>query len=361
MKIIDVKTHFLKSRISEPIAHGGAIHEFRHVGLTEIATEGGIVGWGEGLSCPSRRVVEQHLLGKDARDIQSIWQSIAGLGGSAFGFLSGIDIALHDIGAKARQEPICGFLGDQKRTEVRAYASGLYRKPRTDNRYLIQEARNHVDYGFRDIKMKVGFDKDDDVRLVAAVREEVGESVSLAIDANCGYSVDDAIAVGKALEEYRISYFEEPIPSGNVDGHRQIKDQISIPLAGGELLRGAESFVPLIQSRGLDIVQPDISICGGFTEFAKITALAQEQELLVMPHMWGGIIRLAATLHMLAVLPASRSGDVELMLEYDMTENPFRTELSPTRFPAVGGVVQIPSSAGVGVEMVAEQIARFAV
>ena len=194
IKIVDVNTHFLKARISEAISHGSATHEFRHVGLTEIVTDAGIVGWGEGLSCPSRRVIAQYMLGRDASNIESICREIADLGQGAFGFLSGIDIALHDIAGKASQRPVYEMFGEKRRTEIRAYASGLYRKPREDISYLVEEARGYVDRGFRDIKMKVGFDVDEDIRIVTAVRQEIGNSISLAIDANCAYSVSEAIS-----------------------------------------------------------------------------------------------------------------------------------------------------------------------
>lgn len=352
MKITQVNTYFLKHQLEEPIAHGSARHTLRHVGLVEIVSDEGIVGWGEGISCPSKRIIAERLIGRDPRAIREIWSEIAALGVGALGFLGGIDMALHDLVGKLRGVPVCELLGRPVRSQVLAYASGLYRKDRFEVAHLLEEAKGYSESGFRHLKMKVGFDPKEDVELVRAVRDTIGDSVDLAIDANCGYDRAGATYVAKALVDEGVSFFEEPLDPSDTEGHRLLKEETHVPLAGGELMRGVGPFETMAKERALDILQPDLSICGGFSSFHGIRDLARERDLLVMPHMWGGILRLAASLHALAVVPLkSPLAGIEPMLEYDLTENPFRTSLSDTSFPTVDGTVAIPSSPGLGVEI----------
>ena len=123
-----------------------------------------------------------------------------------------MDIALWDIMGKALKQPIHQLLGGAFRTRVQAYATGLFRRERSDpTAALVEEARGYVDEGFKAMKMKVGFGPDYDIKNVAAVRRAIGDDILFAVDANCGYDVGSAIAVGQEIAKQNLLWFEEPI------------------------------------------------------------------------------------------------------------------------------------------------------
>ena len=125
--------------------------------------------------------------------------------------------------------------------------------------------------------MKIGFGEAYDVKNVAAVRRAIGDDTLFAVDANCGYDVGTAIDVGQKILDNDLFWYEEPITSDDVDGYREIRHVLKVRIAGGEMLKGRWAFRDLIQKRGLDIVQPDISIAGGFTECRKKSLLWRVQ------------------------------------------------------------------------------------
>ena len=135
---------------------------------------------------------------------------------------------------------------------------------------------------------------------------------------------------GQRLVENDLLWFEEPISSDDVEGYSEIRRALKVRISGAEQLRGHRAFRRMVQERALDIIQPDVCICGGFTEYRKIAAMASANHVRVIPHMFGTAIRLNATLHMLAALPNwPRSHEpFPTLLEFDMSENALRTELA---------------------------------
>ena len=195
------------------------------------------------------------------------------------------------------------------------------------------------------------------------MRRAIGDKILLAVDANCAYERSSAIAIGQRLVENDLLWFEEPISSDDVEGYSEIRRALKVRISGAEQLRGHRAFRRMVQERALDIIQPDVCICGGFTEYRKIAAMASANHVRVIPHMFGTAIRLAATLQMLAALPDSpRSHEpFPTLLEYDMSENALRTELAlePVRHNA--GVVAIPQAPGLGLEINREVLAKYTI
>jgi len=271
MKITDVKTYNLRYPLIEPFANSRGWTSTRTAVVVEIRTDAGITGWGEGVSVPSASAVEAHLIGQSPFETERIWEAMRG----DIGALSGIDIALWDIMGKALDMPIYQLLGGAFRLKIPAYASGLFKKDKPDiTQALMDEAKGYVDAGFPAVKMKIGFGETYDVKNVAAVRRAIGDDTLFAVDANCGYDVGTAIDVGQKLLDYDLFWYEEPITSDDVVGYREIRHALKVRIAGGEMLKGRWAFRNLLQERGLDIVQPDLSIAGGFTECRKIAAMA---------------------------------------------------------------------------------------
>ena len=211
------------------------------------------------------------------------------------------------------------------------------------------------------MKMKVGFGAAYDIKNVAAVRHAIGDDILFAVDANCGYDRASAIAVGQRLAENNLMWFEEPISADDVEGYVEIRRALKMPISGAEQQRGRWAFRRMIQEHALDIIQPDICVCGGFTEYRKIAAMASANHVRVIPHMFGTSIRLAATLHLLAAQPDSPRAlePFPALLEYDMSENALRTELAKEPIRHKDGVVAVPQGPGLGIEINRELLKKY--
>jgi len=134
-----------------------------------------------------------------------------------------------------------------------------------------------------------------------------------------------------------------------------------VRISGAEQFRGRWAFRRMIQERALDIIQPDVCVCGGFTEYRKIAAMASANHVRVIPHMFGTAIRLAATLHLLAALPDSPRAleAFPTLLEYDMSENALRTELAMEPIRHRKGIVEVPQAPGLGIEINREVLQKY--
>jgi D-galactarolactone cycloisomerase len=363
MKITEVKTYNLRYPLVEPFANSGTWSKARHAGIVEIRTDAGITGWGEGASTPSQAAIDTCLVGKDPFDIEIIWNTMHQRSRSNPAAISGVDIALWDILGKVLDQPIYRLLGGAFRNRIPAYASGLFKKAVPDiTQALMDEAKGYVDEGFPAVKMKIGFGEAYDVKNVAAVRKAIGDTIILAVDANCGYDVGTAIDIGQKIAENDLFWYEEPITTDDVEGYVEIRRALNMRIAGGEGLQGRWQFRDLIQRRGYDIVQPDVSIAGGFTECRKIAAMASANHLRVLPHMWGSSIRLAATLHWQATIPDSPQAlnPIPSLFEFDMTENGLRTNLAKVPIHAVEGYVPVPQEPGLGIEIDRAVLEKYA-
>ena len=330
MKIVEIKTYSPVYPVKDPFSNAMRTTRERAFGLVEVITDAGITGWGEGATVPARRALDMHVVGRNPFDYEVIWEALhkQGIDPAA---ISAVDIALWDVMGKALEQPVYQLLGGAFRTRVQAYATGLFRRERADpTAALVEEARGYVDEGFTAMKMKVGFGPDYDMRNVAAVRRAIGDDILFAVDANCGYDRGSAIAVGQEIGKNNLLWFEEPISADDVEGYIEIRRALDVRISGAEQFRGRWAFRRMIQERALDIIQPDVCVCGGFTEYRKIAAMASANHVRVIPHMFGTAIRLAATLHLLAALPDSPRAlePFPTLLEYDMSENALRTELA---------------------------------
>ena len=142
------------------------------------------------------------------------------------------------------------------------------------------------------------------------MRNAAGSGVRLAVDATQGYDLPAAIEGGNRLAPYGVLWFEEPLPAEDLDGYRELRQALPIPIAGAEGRSGLGSFRKVVESGVLDIVQPDIGRAGGFTEGMRICGLAEANRVHVIPHLFGSVVRLAATLHWLAAVPEDPRGEL---------------------------------------------------
>jgi D-galactarolactone cycloisomerase len=375
MKIAKVRTHILEAALSQPFAYSRAWYDTRTAMVVEIETDDGLIGWGECYG-PARitaavvQTIAPWLIGQDPLRTEYLWQMIYarlrdhGQKGAVIEGLSGIDIALWDIKGKHFGVPVHRLLGGPLRSEVQAYATGLYRRKSGDPlRYLAEEAADYVAQGFHAVKLKVGFGVEEDAAVTRAVREAIGPDIALMVDANHAYDAVAAIRLGRMIEAYDIGWFEEPVPPEDVAGYGEVKAALSIPIAGGECEFTRFGFRELLASRAIDIVQPDTCAAGGLSECKKIADMAEAFGVRYNPHVWGTGIAIAASLQLLAVLPSHTPNSlapVQPLLEFDRTEHPIRRSLLVRPIEHVRGIVHVPDGPGLGIEVDREALARFA-
>jgi len=375
MKITNVRTHVLEAALSKPFAYSRAWYDTRTAMLVEIETDVGLTGWGEcyGPARMTAAVVQSMaswLIGENPLRTDFLWQSIYarlrdhGQKGVVVEGLSGVDIALWDIKGKRFGVPVYQLLGGAFRTEVQAYATGLYRQKSGDPlRYLAEEAAGYVAEGFKAIKLKVGFGVEEDAAVTRALRLAIGADVALMVDANHAYDAVSAIRLGRKIEEYDIGWFEEPVPPEDLAGYRAVKAALTIPIAGGECEFTRFGFRELLVSHAVDIIQPDTCAAGGLSECKKIADMAEAFGVRYNPHVWGTGIAIAASLHLLAGVPThtpTSLAPLQPMLEFDRTEHPIRQAILTRPIEHVGGMVRVPDGPGLGIEVNREALLSFA-
>ena len=373
-----VTCHVVSAPVERPFTSSrGWLYKTRGSCIVEIETADGIVGWGEcyGPSAVAKAYLETQfaprIIGRDAFDVEVIWEDLYnrikdyGGRGMATSALSGIDIALWDIIGKSCGKPIHKLIGGAYRTEVTAYATGLYF---IDMDRLIEEAveeaNEFVGDGFVAIKMKIGLGSPKlDIERVAAVRKAIGDDVRLMVDANHCFTVPQAIRIGRELEKLNVEWFEEPISPEDIDGYVEVTRSLDMAVAGGENEFTRWGFRDLVVRKAMDIIQPDVCAAGGISECRKIATLASAHGVECIPHAWGSAIGLSATLHFLAALPDQPPSfrPMPPLLELEQCENPFRDLLSVEPILQKAGKVQIPTGAGLGIEINRSVLDRYRV
>ncbi len=374
MKIQDIHVHVLEAALTQPFAYSQAWYDTRAALLVEVVTDDGLVGWGEcyGPARLNAAVLEGFrplLAGADPLATDLIWQSLYngfrdhGQKGLLVQALSGVDIALWDIKGKHFGVPAHRLMGGPVREHVRAYATGLYRRRDGDPlKYLVEEAEDYAAQGFTAMKLKIGFDYDQDVAVTRAIREAIGPSIGLMIDANHAYDSVAAIRFGRQVEDCDIGWFEEPVPPEDLAGYRAVRAALSIPVAGGEAEFTRFGFRDVLQAEAIDILQPDTCAAGGLSECKKIADMANAFGVRYNPHVWGTGVAIAASLQLLAVLPHNPPSlnPTEPMLEFDQTEHPVRMAVLTEPIRHENGVVAIPGGPGLGIEIDRDALRRFA-
>lgn len=293
MKITAVITEEFRWPRHKPISNG--LHTYTHAGLAlvKIETDEGITGIGLGGGGSIGRATINHLkkelIGEDPINVERIWHKLwipklVGRRGITTRAISAIDIGLWDIRAKVAGMPLYKMLGGF-RNRMPTYVAGGYYEQGKGIPELQQEMIDSVNMGARAIKMKIGaVSINEDIARIKAVREAVGPDVKVLVDANCAYRHYEAIRLAKRAEEYDIYWFEEPVAPDDYEGHRKLAQATSIPIATGENEYTRYGFRDLINHNAAAILNADAKILGGVTEFMKVAALAQANDLDIAPH-----------------------------------------------------------------------------
>ena len=266
--------------------------------------------------------------------------------------ISGLDIAIWDLKAKALGIPLYQAIG-AARQSVRAYASGGW----APGAEAEAEMGGYAAKGFSAVKMRVvgreGFSIDHCVQRVEAARRGIGPSVELMVDAHASLETPVAIEIARALTPFRIAWFEEPVSPDNPWGMAEVRRSTSIPIASGEREFSRFGFRNLLEHRAIDIAQPDVARAGGITEIRRISALTSAFDIRLAPHAWGCGVLFAASLHV--ALSAVNCHILEVSQGY----MPMMNELFNEPYDIRNGRVFAPDAPGLGFTLRADALERF--
>lgn len=343
--------------------------------LVRVHTDQGIVGIGEADTSPyvARTIIEmpsshsiarglaELLVGQNPLEIDRLWQLMFhgtdhyGRAGAALHTISAIDIALWDIAGKASGRPVCELLGGARVPELPVYASEVMPETASEVQAI---ARRAVDGGYGALKLgwgPLGRDLDHDEELVRSAREVLGPTRSLMLDGGRAYTVKRARELLRRLEDIDLYWLEEPLEPDDYDGYRRLSDAASIRIAAGEADSCVGPFRNLVEHGHVDVLQPDIARCGGFTVAREVAELARRRSVEVVPHCFSTGVLVAASLHFAATL------DRPTYSEYSIADSPLVAGLLSEPFRLVDGKLAVPTGPGLGVDLNEEVVERMRV
>jgi L-rhamnonate dehydratase len=376
LKITDVHAYVLEAPGDYGVIKGVDSHGPKYMCVIRVLTDAGIEGWGQVETQPHvvKAIVDAPgegsgvfsglrslALDEDPCQVERLWDKLFlgsfyyGRRGAALQAISGIDLACWDIFGKHTGLPVSVLLGGRRRESVRAYASTLFRDSPEEVRHAGEK---YVERGFTAVKFgwgAFGTDVRTDVTLAEAAREGVGEGTELMIDAGWRRrkSAKQAIEMVRAIEHVRPYWVEEPCFPEDYDTYRRLSESVDVKIAAGEAEATPWSFRQLAEQGRIDVLQPDLSRCGGLTVARRIAHLAEDLNVQVVAHSWGSDILTAASLHYSAYLKC------ETFLEFNTSADPLSRELAKNPLKVRDGYVEVPDKPGLGIEPDVEAIEHY--
>jgi L-rhamnonate dehydratase len=320
------------------------------------------------------RGLRELLVGRDPFPREALWHhlyeatSYHGRRGLGIHALSAVDIAIHDLAGKQLGRPIYELLGGARRERVVPYAT-LWPGAAGDRTLAemmdvtVHLLRRAVEVGFRAVKMELQFGRiardRDLVDCVRQARRALGDEITLMLD--FGYRWNDwrdAHAVISMIEDCDVFFAEATLRHDDLDGHRKLAARSGIRICGGELSATAAEFREWLERGGVDVLQPDLTRSGGFTELRRIAELAAWAGAIVVPHAWKTGINVAAAIHFHAATPNVPFVEV---LSPALFDSPLRAQLTAPEPVVEDGTFPLPSAPGLGIELVEEAVAKYRV
>lgn len=315
--------------------------------------------------------LQPFFLGKDARELDLILEKVYIYGfnfrynGISLGLpLATLEFAILDLLGRMAGRSLGRLIGELHQPEVAVYVATEWReRPLEETVDRIKKAV--AEYDAKALKIKVGclmFMTTDmyargpvgkTERLIPLLRETFGSDMALYADANGYYDVNEAIRVGKLLEESKYAYFEEPVMYDDFEAIKQVADALAIPIANGEQDHSFVNFRWLIANNGIEVVQPDSYYFGGLIRSVKVGRMAAAFGKTIVPHMSGGGLGFLYNIHLVSVLPNAGAHHEFKGLD---TQIPFECKTSPLK--VVGGKIKVPTGPGLGVDIDPEFIKK---
>jgi L-alanine-DL-glutamate epimerase-like enolase superfamily enzyme len=332
--------------------------------LVEVQTDEGLVGLGEAPGNPAVSVIAEAirsmgdlLIGRDPLQVVPALRFLRGRGWHHYQYLgntasAALEMALWDILGKARSCPVSDFFGGLQRAAVPFY----WYLPVADREpaRAAAEAVEGVERGFRTMYIKVGFDLLNDLAITRAVREAVGPAVGLRVDANEGWAPHEAARALAELEDLELEFCEQPIDMHDIEGLALLRARTRTPIAANQTAWLEHDVLDIVRHRAADVVVTDPHQAGGLSALRDVAAICEIARLPVVKHSFGDLgITTAATLQLLGTLPdpsLAHQSHLEL-LESDLLATPFVFS---------GENLEVPRGPGIGVELDADAVARYA-
>ncbi|MDO6514143.1 mandelate racemase/muconate lactonizing enzyme family protein [Neptuniibacter sp. 2_MG-2023] len=359
-----------------------------------IHTDEGISGVGEaglaydlGHSAAAHMIkefAEEMLIGRDPFQTEDLWNlmlrgSFWGLGGGPiiYSAMSAIDTALWDIKGKALGVPVYQLLGGKVNDKLRTYASQLQFDwdedfaRLTDPEDYAKAAEKAMAEGYDAVKVdpimydakgETHFDRtklfsNQDMKMfrarLMAIRDVMGEDGDIIFECHSLPGASTAIQLGEIVEEARCMYFEEPVNYLNSELHKRVADKVNVPIAGGERLYNRWGVRPYLEDQSLDVLQPDIGLCGGFTETKKVCDYADVYDVRIQAHVCGGPVATAASLHLETAIP-----NFLIHEHHTYAIKKWNRELCIQDPQPIDGFFQVSEAPGIGIELNDEIVMR---
>lgn len=345
--------------------------------LVRIATDEGLTGWadaetlapaavaviaGQGMGTLGFKTLSELLVGEDPLDVQRLWDKMYvgtayyGRRGLAMQCMSAVDNCLWSIRAQAAGVSLATLLGGRRRDRVLAYASTLFRSTPEG---MAEATRGYVDKGFRAVKFGWGVFGEDSARdreLVAAAREVLGPDRHLLVDPGwypVGWSRPgpmrsrrEATALCEWLADYDVGWIEDFIHPERFDEYAAVRATSPVPVAAGEQLATIWEFERFITAGCVDVIQPDLSRCGGISVARRVAEMAEAANIDLVPHSWLTHLLTGYSLQLIATLPRA------LFVEFNVSQSGLTRGIAPAGLALdADGTVTIPDAPGIGVEV----------
>ena len=340
---------------------------WRNLTFVKVETDDGVTGVGEvrmlnhtdALLGYLAEAGPNHVLGSDPFNIEDLvrrmyYNDFARAGQIAMSAISVIEIACWDIVGKVLGVPVYKLLGGAVRPRIKAYANGWYTVERSPDQFA-EAAKRAVERGYHALKFDPfgsGFyelsreEKRRSIGLTAAVREAVGPEIELLVEMHGRFNPATAIEIARLLEPYEPSWVEEPVPPDNLRALKKASEKINLPVATGERLHTRGEYRELFELQACDIIQPDITHCGGLLETKKIAAWADTYYMLIAPHNVGGPVATAAALHL-----AACTTNFKIQEHFNDFAEAWVKQAAPGLPDVVDGHFALPDKPGLGVEL----------
>ena len=354
-------------------------------GITGVGEAGLAYDWGHSAAAAMiKEIADAVLIGFDPFNTELLWtrmlrESFWGLGGGPviYSAMSAIDTALWDIKGKALGVPVYQLLGGKVNDKLRTYASQLQFDWDTEINKLVapeeygQAAEKAIAQGYDAVKVDpIVYDKDGnsffdrtklftkpEMRLFRArlqsIRDAVGEDVDIIFESHSLMGTATAIQMGEIVEDIGCLYYEEPVNYLNSAIHKKVSDRVNVPIAGGERLYHRWDVRPYFEDQSIDVLQPDVGLCGGFTEAKKVCDYADVYDIRVQAHVCGGPVATAASLHLETAIP-----NFLIHEHHTYAIKDWNRELCIQDPQPVDGFFQAPDIPGIGIELNDEVVKR---
>ncbi len=348
-------------------------------GISGVGEAGLAYDWGHSAAANMiNEIVKARVIGFDPFQTELLWSKMfregfwaQGSNAVFYAAMSAIDTALWDIKGKALGVPVYQLLGGKVNPKLRTYASQLQFDWDPEAKKLIKPeeyakaAQKALDEGYDAVKVNPMFyDKDgntlydltklfkaDLLELVKArmraIRETVGAKVDIFLECHSLLGATSAIQIGKEIaEEFNCAFMEEPVNYVNSALHDKVAAKLTVPLAAGERIYLRHGMRPYFENQTIDILQPDIGLCGGFTEAKKICDYADMYDIQVQAHVCGGPVATAASLHLETAIP-----NFYIHEHHTYATKDWNRELCIQDYQPQNGCMTVPELPGLGIEL----------